>query len=132
MKKSIPASLRKTGQTTIVLPDLAKGETYAGILITDGKPSHHVILLPGDLARTTWKEAATWAKKQGGELPTRREQSLLFANAQDAFKKEWYWSSEQYASNPSYAWIQSFDAGSQCHYRQDGSNRARAVRRLKI
>ena len=35
-------------ETTITIPTLAKGEFYAGIIIKDGKPHHHVILLPGE------------------------------------------------------------------------------------
>jgi len=54
------------------LPALAKGEAYAGILLKDGKPSHHLVLLPGQ-TNANWKDAIAWAKKQGGELPTRKE-----------------------------------------------------------
>lgn len=116
---------------TITLPELAKGETYAGILLADGKLAHHLVLLAGETT-ATWKAAQAWAKKQGGELPTRKEQALLFANAAGAFKPEWYWSSEPYAPNAAYAWLQTFDYG-----RQDGNPtscqyRARAVRRVAL
>jgi hypothetical protein len=80
---------------TITLPELAKGEHYAGILLDDkGKPAHHLVLIPGD-TKLSWADAGAWAKKQGGELPTRREQSLLFANLAGKFERTWYWSSEQ-------------------------------------
>lgn len=116
---------------TITLPDLAKGEIYAGILIVDGKPDHHVILLAGDTS-LTWAKAVAWAKKQGGELPTRKEQALLFANAAGEFKGDWYWSGEQHASGESYAWMQDFNYGGQSLSLKDDACRARAVRRVAI
>lgn len=80
----------------IELPELNEGEQYAGILIgKDGAPSHHVILLAGDAEDLTWKAATEWAASVGGELPSRREQSLLFANLGEHFKGDWYWSAEE-------------------------------------
>ena len=117
---------------TLTLPALEKGEHYAGIIVTDGKPTHHVILLPGELKPSPWKTASAWAKKQGGELPTRREQSLLFANAKEQFQGTWYWSCEPYASDASYAWVQSFGDGGQHSNRVVNDYRARAVRRIPI
>lgn len=108
---------------------LAEGETYAGLILNeDGSPSHHLVLLPGE-TEATWADAKAWAAKAGGELPTRREQSLLFTNAKAGFQGRWYWSSEKH-ENGSGAWIQNFDHGIQltCHVDYDGC--ARAVRRL--
>ena len=122
-----PATLQ-----TIALPVLADGETYAGILLKYGKPSHHLVLLAADTKPLTWKQATAWAAKQGGELPTRKEQALLFANAADAFERAWYWSSEQYADDESYAWCQTFDDGSQGYNLTGIKLRARAVRRIPI
>jgi hypothetical protein len=88
---------------------LAQGETYAGLMLgEDGNPSHHLILLAGDAGDLTWEKAKEWATAQGGELPTRREQSLLFANLKSQFEGAWYWSSQQHETNSSYAWIQGF------------------------
>lgn len=53
---------------SITLHELAEGEIYAGILIKDGVPSHHVILLPGDAESVTWAAAVEWAESIGGEL----------------------------------------------------------------
>ncbi len=116
-----------TTAATITLPDLAKGETYAGILLQDGRPAHHLVLLPGDTS-VKWKDAIAWAKKQGGELPTRKEQALLFANAADKFESAWYWSSEEYAGDADYAWIQTFNGNDL----KSNEYRARAVRRVPI
>jgi hypothetical protein len=122
----------KKSIATITLPQLVSGEQYAGIILSKGKPTHHLILLAGEIDKATWPKAGAWAKKQGGELPTRREQALLFANVPGEFKPEWYWSSEQHASYPSGAWVQSFSFGGQTGNLKDYGSRARAVRRLKI
>lgn len=65
--------------------NLKKGEHYAGILLgKDGSPDQHIILLPGEAESVTWAQAKSFATKVGGNLPTRREQSLLFANRRAA------------------------------------------------
>lgn len=113
--------------------ELADGEIYAGLILNDaGTPSHHLVLLPGDHEDTPWQAAVDWAKSIGGELPTRREQSLLFANSKQHFERNWYWSDEQYASEPSYAWCQYFNFGTQFTSHVGHQCRARAVRRLVI
>lgn len=116
----------------ITLPALKEGEHYAGIVLKDSAPSHHLILLPGELESADWKKATEWAKKQGGSLPTRQEQALLFANAKHHFQPRWYWSGEQYAPASVYAWYQSFTGGGQYGFHKFTSYRARAVRRLPI
>lgn len=117
----------------ITIPSLAEGELWAGVLLNeDGSPSHHVILLPGEAARIVWDKAVEWAKEIGGELPTRREQSLLFANLKSQFKGEWYWSGEQHAADSDYAWLQYFGDGNQIISNKSFEARARAVRRLPI
>jgi len=110
---------------------LGAGERFAGpILNDDGTLSHYVILLPGDAEDLEWEEAKTWATERGGELPTRREQSLLFANLKGEFESAWYWSGERHEENSGWAWCQGFDDGYQPYNRQSGRLRARAVRRF--
>jgi hypothetical protein len=83
------------------LPELAKGEIYAGVLLDEkGKPAHHLVLLAGQRDNFTWEESKKWAAAQGGELPSRKEQALLFANAAQHFERDWYWSSEQARPTP--------------------------------
>lgn len=119
--------------TTIKLPTLKAGEHYAGIALVDGVPSHHLILLPGEAKDVTFKAAGAWAKKQGGELPARREQSLLFANCKEQFPDGgWYWSGEKHASGAGYAWYQLFNDGTQYGCNVLTALRARAVRRVAI
>ena len=110
---------------------LQHGEHYAGLVLDaqTGAPSHHLILLPGEAEDVTWQQAKDWAAGQRGELPTRQEQALLYANLKREFSATWYWSVEQYSD--SYAWPQYFDGGTQ-DFLSDKSYeaRARAVRRF--
>ena len=109
------------------------GETYAGLMLgQNGEQDYHLFILPGEAENVTWAKAKEWAKKAGGDLPTRREQRVLFANAKDEFKPDWYWSGEQNSSNSAYAWSQYFLTGYQRDDDRSYSLRARAVRRLPI
>ena len=117
---------------SITPPTLNDGETWAGILLgKDGAPHQHIILLPGEF-EGKWKEAGEWAKSIGGDLPTRREQSLLFANLREEFKSEWYWSCEQHESDSNLAYGQLFSLGYQHYWLKALNLRARSVRRLAI
>lgn len=112
---------------------LQPGERYAGIILgKDGAPDHHLILLPGEAESVNWQQAGEFAVKAGGELPTRREQSLLYANLKDEFQSAWYWSGEQHAAYSGNAWSQDFDLGTQYWRYKSNLNRARAVRRIAI
>jgi len=113
--------------------NLKNGEVYAGLILgKDGAPDHHLIVIPGEIEKATFAEAQKWAKKHGGDLPTRREQRVLFANAKEAFQADWYWSGEPYASDARFAWCQSFNDGYQFSNDVSTHCRARAVRRLII
>jgi hypothetical protein len=125
------ANFEATAPTLFFIPEanieLQPGERYAGLILgDDGKPSHHLVLLPGDF-EATWNDAKKLAEKAGGELPTRREQSLLFANLKDEFKAEWYWSGEQ--SSEDDAFLQSFGNGGQGISNKTYERRCRFVRR---
>ena len=111
---------------------LAQGEHYAGIIIgEDNAPSYHLILLQGAGEDMDWSAAKAWAAQSGGELPIRREQSLLYANLKDQFADEWYWSGEAH-EDTRYAWAQYFNIGLQDDYYADNQFRSRSVRRLVI
>jgi hypothetical protein len=88
------------------------------------------VLLPARGEKLTWDQAVEFASNAGGELPTRREQSLLFANLKQHFEATWYWSAEVYESDGSYAWYQGFGYGTQDDDRKSSEGRAVAVRRL--
>jgi hypothetical protein len=129
--------LKAASVTIFGLPEieieLKHGEHYAGIeLGKNGEPSRHLILLPEEAKGLTWNEAKEWAKKNGGELPTRRQQYLLFANLKEQFKEAWYWSGEEHALDSDYAWYQSFMRGTQDYDEKNTKGRAMAIRSLII
>lgn len=127
-RKQLRATEYRVAAVTI---PLAAGERIAGqILNDDGTLSHYLILLPGQADDVNWNAAREWAAEQGGELPTRREQSLLFANLKGEFEAEWYWSSEQHEENSGWAWYQNFYDGIQYNRHQSNEFRARALRRF--
>ena len=116
-----------------IAENLKSGEEYAGLILgKDGPKDYHLILLPDQANDVNWAAAMAWAKTVGGELPTRREQSLLFANLKDRFEPRLYWSCEKYASAYGYAWFQYFGNGSQNGIHENNKFRARAVRRIYI
>ena len=114
--------------------ELQPGEHYAGMIVgKEGEPSYHLVLMAQTPTEDQkWKAATKWAEKTGGSLPTRREQSLLFANLKEQFEERYYWSCEQHASDAGYAWYQSFDDGHQDSINVDHELCARAVRRVQI
>ena len=132
------ASIERGSQGALLqLPEteirLQPGERYAGTVLDEaGQIKHHLVLLATKPdGQLTWADAKTWAAAVGGELPTRQEQSLLFANCKDAFDANWYWSSEEH-ENASYAWSQHFYGGHQDNNRKSVEWCARAVRLIPI
>ncbi|NMV42248.1 DUF1566 domain-containing protein, partial [Ralstonia insidiosa] len=70
--------------------------------------------------------------EQGGALPDRREQSLLYANLKAEFQPAWYWSGQAHETNSGWAWCQHFTSGNQLINYHNDELRARAVRRLTV
>ena len=116
----------------INLPELAEGETYVGAIGDAAGNLYHVILLPGDNDDATHESQLEWAKSIGGDLPSRIEQAMLWANHRDQFKKDWYWSNEIHHAESGWAWCQHFGTGDQYDDLKYYELRARAVRRLPI
>jgi len=120
-------------KTAFLASILKAGEEYAGIILgKNGDSDHHLILLPGEAESVNWNHAKEFAAKAGGELPTCREQSLLYVNLKECFQERAYWSGEQHAANADYAWYQLFYYGNQLYDTKNYSLRARAVRRVAI
>lgn len=111
-------------------PPLSEGEIYVGAVGDKNGDFYHVILMPGDNDDATWQAQMEWAKSIGGDLPTRVEQAMLWANFRDQFKGEWYWSNEVHHRNSGWAWYQGFFSGTQYDNGQLSELRARAVRRF--
>ncbi|NHZ66687.1 DUF1566 domain-containing protein [Massilia genomosp. 1] len=112
---------------------LCAGEHYAGLIL--GKNNcrdHHLVLLPDEAADVPWRIARDWALACGGELPTRRELSLLYANLHEHFQRMWYWSCETQEPRAHLVWGQNFTSGIQTMYGRPFRGRARAVRRVLV
>ena len=120
-----------SAKAAFLAANLKQGELYAGLLLgKNGAPDQHIILLPGEAQSVDWDEASKFAADAGGELPTRREQALLFANLPEEFTPNWYWSNTQRSAGS--AWIQGFSSGYQDWGDTSYKCRARAVRRIAI
>ena len=110
---------------------LKEGEYYAGLILgKDGHSDYHLIMLPAEVADVSWPAAQDWAGGQGGELPTRRELALLFANLREQFERAWYWSSEPHETRAQLVWGQNFASGIQTMYGRPFRGHARAIRRV--
>ena len=118
---------------SVNMPQLQKGERFIGSYSgPDGKVTL-AILMPGEKKNVTWPDAQTWAKEQGGDLPSRVEGLLLYLHHRDQFQKDdVLWLNEQHADFSGYAWGQSFGYGGQDYWSKDGKLLARAVRRVTI
>ena len=125
-----------TTQPTIRLSDLPAigkpldGGHFAGIT-TNSKGQHYaVVLLPEQGSDLTHAKAKAWAKKLGGELPTRPVAAMLFANLKRLLREQWHWTAD--TQGASCAWDCHFDNGYQdCDHKSfEGS--AVAVRLVPI
>ncbi|CDN60014.1 hypothetical protein I35_1491 [Burkholderia cenocepacia H111] len=117
-------------KSAIAAPEMANGEVYVGLIGDQKGNAYHLILLPGDDGERNWKDSKEWAASIGGDLPSRLEQAMLWANCRSEFKRDWYWSNEP--DGTGWAWSQYFTNGDQVNNGQLIRLRARAVRRLSI
>lgn len=108
-----------------------QGGIYAGITLHNGI-AMALVLLPFEVNDIKWGAAGTWAKEQGGELPSRIDALVLFENLKKEFSENWYWTATQHPGIESCAYVQYFDNGDQRWDRKDDGYRARAVRRFPI
>ena len=126
----------KAAGRTIEIEDrdikLEPGEHYAGaVLDADGNHMHDLVLMPQRHGkRLNWKDALAWAEEVGGALPTRQEQSLIFANCKPHLEGVYHWSCEDYESDASSAWGCNFGHGFQYSSHEYTGLAAVAVRRL--
>lgn len=123
------------------------GGIYAARLF-DGIKPYLLIVAPrtdGEIASATWSESGKAVKAlriaglKDWSLPNRAEALAMFehlrekvAKTPDTFESSWYWTSAQYASVASSAWIQYFYGGYQGYGHEASYLRARAVRRIFI
>jgi hypothetical protein len=108
------------------------GSAYAGLSRGDaGQPDMHLVLLADEPTdKLNWQAAQDWARRIGGQLPTRDESALLYAHLRDKIDSSgWYWTSTQCSAD--YAWYQFFSDGGQGYDGKKYGARARAVRRFE-
>ena len=130
---SASRSTQQASTTSVDLPAIGRkwrDGIYAGITLYDNAPQA-LILVHGEF-RGRWGDAISWARQQGGELPSRVDGLVLCATMKGEFGSDWYWTSEPCAGYADYAWIQSFSYGNQSYYRKSDLYRARVVRRVPI
>ena len=100
----------------------------------DGAPDAHLVLLNAKPAAALPQEdGAEWASAQmeGARMPTRFESALIYANARDHVDtSKWHWTSTLYGD--SYAWVQSFDDGTQYDDHLSAERAVRAVCRFPL
>jgi len=122
------ASMPRIGEPWPGIDDSA----YAGLSRGEvGQPDMHLVLLPDEPTdKLNWQAAQDWARRIGGQLPTRDESALLYAHLRDKIDSSgWYWTSTQYSAG--YAWGQYFSHGGQHDSSKWDEARARAVRRFE-
>jgi hypothetical protein len=115
------------------LPSLGKpldGGTFAGLTTRADGTHCAVVLLPGLGENLTWAKAKAWAKKAGGELPTRPVAALLFANVKPALTPRWHWTADEY--DASFAWYCNFYDGHQDNDLKSYDGCAVAVRLIPL
>jgi hypothetical protein len=107
-----------------------EGGTFAGLTTKPDGTHCAVVLLPGAATDQTRTKAKAWAKKQGGELPSRPVAALLFANVKSALQPAWHWTSDEF--DASYAWDCYFSHGTQLLNRKSYEGGAVAVRQIPL
>ena len=123
-------------KTTITVPaatiELQPGEQYAGLVLKDGTPSHHLVLMaerPDQ--RMPWQQAKDWVWSINGAQPTQHEAVLIHVHCRNYIEPGGYWLSES-DRDPAYAWVYYFSTGSQYCIQKSMEARAIAVRRIPI
>lgn len=109
---------------------LLNGGTFAGLTTKPDGTHCAVVLLPGTGTDLTWTKAKAWAKKQGGELPSRPVAALLFANVKASLQLGWHWTSDEYDAYS--AWTCYFSYGDQNGCRKSYESSAVAVRMIPL
>lgn len=126
-----------TTLTGISIPKIGeewKGGKYGGIgRGLNGAADHHLVVYQEAPSRMNHAAALEWAKAEGGEIWTRWDSALCFANLRELFRTdEYYWTATQHEAYSAYAWIQAFGDGPQLDHHKDTEYRARLVRRFPI
>lgn len=122
--------------TTINLANLPaigsdlEGGIFVGLTTKPDGTHCAVVLLPDAGTDLTWTKAKAWAKKQGGELPSRPVAAMLFANIKSSLQPRWHWTGDEF--DTSYAWGCYFDLGNQGDSHKSYEGGAVAVRQIPL
>ena len=129
-----PPPIKRTINLPAATIELRHDEQYAGLVLKDdGTPLHHLVRMAEQTTNPlSWQDAKAWASKAGGELPTQREMSLIYAHCRAHVKHEWCWSGEVFEADTSLAWSCHFVDGTQSTHLKSYENDAIAVRRIPI
>lgn len=107
------------------------GGIFVGLTTTKDGMHCAVLLLPEQGSGLTHAKARAWAKKQGGELPSRPVAAMLFANVKDQLRPLWHLCAETNGSG-SCAWTFSFLSGCPILTHKSVAWSAVAVRRIPL
>lgn len=107
-----------------------EGGIFAGLTTKPDGTHCAVCLLPGTGNDLAWTKAKAWAKKQGGELPSRPVAALLFANVKSALESRWHWTGDE--ESASFAWNCHFLYGLQHLTLKSFEVSAVAVRQISL
>ena len=114
-----------------------QGGLYTGVARgRDGGEDYHLITALTESEALNYAKAMAYAKAftAGGftdfSAPYRAEQALQFAHLADAFKKEYYWSCEEFRALSDCAWAQYFGDGDQSYCHKLDEFAVRPVRRV--
>jgi hypothetical protein len=104
--------------------------TFAGLTTLPDGVHCAVFLLAVNCDGLSWQDAINWAKRLGGELPTRPVAALLFANVQPALSPRWHWTTDE--CDTSNAWTCDFYTGHQGYSLKSAKGSAVAVRLIPL
>lgn len=108
-----------------------EGGTFAGLSVFDNKPVL-LVKLRGEIEEASHARYVAWCTEQGGLPMTRFDGLIFFNNLRIYFKQEAYWTGDDYAVDPDYAWCQGFNYGTQGWNRKSDKLRGVAVRRVPL
>jgi hypothetical protein len=135
------AAPKSTGEQAEIVWGAADKTIKGALSYSDG-PANTAAMAKAGSALAQWVRGLKIGGHSDWYLPSRLEALVLFgelrqvkafdAGKPEGFERAWYWTSTQYAGEPSWAWYQGFRNGHQDDTRKSHTLRARAVRRIPV
>jgi len=130
-KRSLAA--QKSAKPTLKNPILRPGEEIIGTTVHENRAHQLIVVSIDAIDQTDHAAALAYAKKMGGDLPSRIDGLVLHARAKAKFKTDrYYWTNEAYAGYSRTAWTQWFYGGGQDTWFKSSAGRVCVVRRLPL